>query len=104
MSDHTEPILGPDWASKTAAQIEAGVDAVRSKTVVPAFKIARILSFGLTGAVIGVVVLTLLLVLLIRLLTVYLFAEHVWITYLVLGGISTLAGMLLWSRMGRSEV
>ncbi len=88
-----------DWASKATQRVESLTDLLRSKSVRPAFTIARYLSFGLVGAAIGLTILILFVILIVRLLTVYLFAEHVWITYLVLGGISTLGGMVAWSRM-----
>jgi hypothetical protein len=71
--------------------------------VQPAYRVARYLSFGLVGAIVGIAVLVFLVIFAIRVLTVYLFGEHVWITYLVLGGISALGGMFSWSRMVKTK-
>jgi hypothetical protein len=97
--DATTP--SQDWASKTAAQIGAGVDAVRAKTVEPLFRLPRFVGFGLIGATVGLFIAVLLFNIVVRVLTDYLFGERVWITYLILSGIFVLAGVFLWRRAKR---
>jgi hypothetical protein len=53
--------------------------------------------FGLVAAIVGTVAIFLLLIGSIRLVNGYL-PGKVWTTYLLFGGIFTLAGMLLFSR------
>jgi hypothetical protein len=88
---------GGDWAAQTADTIERVVGGVRGKTSEPIERIARLVVYGLVAAVLGVTALILLVVGLVRLADAYLPGE-VWIPYLVVGGIFTLAGLLLWRK------
>jgi hypothetical protein len=88
---------GGDWAAQTADTIERVVGSVRGKTSEPIERIARLVVYGLVAAVVGVMALILLVVGLVRAADAYLPGE-VWIPYLVVGGIFTLGGLLLWRK------
>jgi hypothetical protein len=101
IDDATAP-EGKDWTVETADLIETVVTTVRDKTTVPLRTAARAVVYGVALSVVGVVTLTLSIVAFIRVLTVYLpvgrSADHhhrVWVAYLIVGGIFTLAGLFL---------
>lgn len=93
---------GDDWTVRATELIESTVGAVRTKTVVPLTKVARIVVFGLI-IVMGAFAAALLFVIgLIRLVEVYLpfhpHARAVWLTYAGLGAIFALAGTFCMRR------
>ncbi len=87
-----------DLPSRGADAVDAVVDFIRVKAVRPLTLAARGIVFGvivLTGAV---VTLTLLSITLIRVLTVYIPGNRVWVSDLIVGVIFVTAGMLAWTR------
>ena len=95
----TPPTTG-DWASETADRIDQLVATVRSQTTDRLVSIARLIVFGLLAAVMGVMALILLLIAAIRALD-ELIPQEVWVVYLGLGAIFTVAGLFLWSKKER---
>lgn len=88
-----------DWADKAADVVVGFADSLRTKGVDPIFKIVRLTSYGIIAALVGTVICIVLVTILVRILTDYVFGHHVWITYLVLGGISVTVGLFLLNRM-----
>ena len=86
-----------DWTEQVADAIDNAVATVRDKTVVPAQKLVRAIVAGLLAGVLAGVAATLLAIGGFRALSVYL-PEDVWVAYLVVGGIFTIAGLFCWSR------
>ena len=87
-----------DLPSRGADTIDAVVDFIQVKAVRPLTLAARGIVFGiivLTGAVIT---LTLLSITLIRVLTVYIPGNRVWVSDLIVGVIFVAAGILAWTR------
>lgn len=83
---------GSDWSVQAADTIERVVGAIRDKTSVPLVTVVRALVYGVLVAVMGVTTLVFLTVAAVRVVNIVL---EVWATYLVLGGIFTLFGLLL---------
>ncbi len=77
------------WPDQAADLIVQGVGAVRDKTVGPAMTIARGLVYGVFALLIGTVAAVLGSILLVRIITVYLPGERVWITEIGLGVVLT---------------
>ena len=97
------PLTDPNWATEVTAQITTAVGNVRAKTTDNAVKVVRGLVFGLIGIFLGVVAVVLLLVLVTRalqsLLDIWLeWDKAVWLSYFIVGGILTTAGLFLMSR------
>lgn len=90
--------LAGDWPGKAADAVDLAVDAIHDKAIRPAFLVARAIVFGLLGLVLVVAVVVWLSVGLVRLLDVYVVGGRVWISYAILGGLFTLAGLVAWSR------
>ena len=95
-------LTGGDWPAQAADTIVGVVDRVRSKTVVPATQAARGAVYGLLAAVLGVTISVLAFIALVRGLTeLFEWAFSwggVWLTYLVLGLVFTLAGVIVFHR------
>jgi hypothetical protein len=88
---------GSDWTVQAADTIESVVVAVRSKTTDPLVGVSRWVVYGTLAAIVGLVAATVAVIGLVRVLDVVL-PGQVWVVYLVLGGIFTVAGLFLWSR------
>lgn len=91
------PMLPPDWDQKAVAKIYDTVEQVRVKSSGPAIGVARAVVFGLIGAVLATLAMIIFLIGLIRLLNIAI-PEGVWLVYLILGGVFSGIGLLLWSK------
>ncbi len=87
----------PDWAEQIVDVIDSVVSNVRSKTTDP---VRRIGEFVLLGVMLVGLALVAFFLLLIGVFKVFvaLSGDRVWLVYLILGGISFIAGILLWPR------
>lgn len=97
------PLTDPNWAPDLTAQITTLVGNVRDKTTDNAIKAVRAVVFGLLGLFLGLVALVLLLIFATRALQSLLdiwFAwdKSVYVSYFIVGGVLTLAGMFLMSK------
>jgi len=90
--------FGSEWPIKAVDAVDLVVDTIHDKAVRPILLAVRVMVFGLLVAALALVVLVLLSIGLLRLLDVYAFSGRVWISYAVLGGVFTLAGLFTWSR------
>ena len=74
----------------------------RDKAVAPATTISRILVYGLLAIIVGTMTIALVAIGFMRLLIVYLPfdppSRNVWAAEAIVGGIFTLAGLLVWTR------
>lgn len=99
------PGKGEEWPDRAADLLESTVTTVRTKTVDPLGKIARVVVFALILAVAGLAVLLLLIIALIRLVNAYLplhpHSRAVWVTYAGLGAIFVLAGVFMMRKKQR---
>ena len=86
------------WPERAAQLVVETTDTLREKGISPIYRLTRWIIYGLLGLGIALVVGAALLVGVVRLLTVYAFASHVWITYLVLGFIFAILGFLIWNK------
>jgi hypothetical protein len=97
------PLTDPNWAPDLTAQITTFVGNVRDKTTNNAIKVVRGVVFGLLGLFLGLVAIVLLLIIATRglqsLLDIWFeWDKSVYLSYFVVGGILTLAGMLLMNK------
>jgi hypothetical protein len=90
--------FGAEWPKKAADTVDLVVDTIHDKAIRPVLLAARIVVFGLLIAVLSAVVLVLLSIGLLRLLDVYAFPGRVWLSYLVVGGVFTVLGLLAWTK------
>lgn len=97
------PLTDPNWAADVTERITSVVGTVRDRTAGTAISVMKGVVFTLLGLFLLVTVLVLLLITLTRGLQALfdLWFAHdkaVWSSYFVLGGILTVAGLLLLSR------
>ena len=97
------PLTDPNWAPDLANQITTLVGNVRDKTTNNAVKAVRAVVFGLLALFLGLVAVVLLLVIATRGLQSLLslafdWDRSVYLSYFIIGGILTLAGLLLMSK------
>lgn len=101
------PLTDPRLASDLADRVERVVGAIRDRTTTPVVHIARALVYGLLAAFLGVTALVLLLIGALRALQSLLDLavgkpQAVYLSYLIVGGILCLAGLLVL-RMRRTS-
>ena len=97
------PLTDPNWAPDLANQITTLVGNVRDKTTDNAVKAVRAVVFGLLALFLGLVAVVLLLVIATRGLQSLLslafdWDRSVYLSYFLIGGILTLAGLLLMGK------
>jgi uncharacterized protein YacL len=83
---------------KAADAVQLLVDTIHDKAVRPAVLATRAIVFGLLIAALATLLLVLGSIAVLRLFDVYVFGHRVWLSYLVLGGALTLAGLGAWTR------
>jgi hypothetical protein len=84
-----------DWTADAADAVERVVTTARDRTVTPVTTVARAVVYGLLAAFFVITALLLLAILVFRVLSIVL---PIWAAWLVIGGISVLAGGFCWSR------
>jgi len=102
------PLTDPNWAPDLTKQITGFVGSVRDKTTNNAIKAVRGVVFGLLGMFLGFVSVVLLVIVATRglqsLLDIWFeWDKAVYLSYFVVGGILTLAGLLLMSKRHSTE-
>ncbi len=105
------PLTDPNWADETTETVVRLVGTVRDKATTPIVYAARGLVFGIIAVFLGMFALMLLLIGLTRgaqtALTTIPFIEFeqaraVWVSYLAVGGIFSIAGLLLFKKRNSS--
>jgi hypothetical protein len=89
-----------DWPTQVTDTIVDVIDQVKDKTTRPALTVARAIVYGLIGAMLGIPLLVLTFVGLFRAvdrLRNLVVEDAVWLTYLVLGIIFTVAGLAVFA-------
>jgi hypothetical protein len=92
-----------DLPTKGADAVDAVVDFIQNKAVRPLTLATRAIVFGIIVLTAAVVTLTLLSITLVRLLTVYIPGNRVWVSDLIVGVVFVAGGIAAWSqRIDRS--
>ena len=94
------PLTDPTWPAELADTVERVVGTVRERATTPVVKVTRGIVYGLLSAVLGLAALTLLLIAVTRALQALLDLavdppQAVYLSYLIMGGILSLAGLLI---------
>jgi hypothetical protein len=95
-SDPGDSRSHPDVVDRLLGAFDHVLDRVHDSVLRPLIIAGRALAFGLIALVATVVLVLVLVIGLTRLMNVYLFAGHEWLTYGVLGVIFVVAGMVIW--------
>lgn len=97
------PLTDPNWAPDLADQITEFIGKVRDQTTNKGILAARAIVFGLLAAFLGMTLLVLVLITLTRGLQALLdlgvsWSRAVYLSYFIIGGIFTLAGLFLMAK------
>ena len=97
------PLTDPNWATDVTEQITTLVGNVRDKTADKAVVAVKGIVFAMIGLFLGLVALILVVIIATRglqsLLDIWVsWDKAVWISYFLVGGILTVAGLFLMSR------
>ena len=87
-----------DVVDKVLSQFDHVLDVVHDKVLRPILLAGRALAFGLIIFFAALILVVALLIGLIRLIDVYCFAGREYLTYLSVGAISLIAGMIIWRK------
>ena len=100
------PLTDPTWATEITDRIVTFIDQVRSQTTTKVVYAARGVVFGLIAAILGTFILIIVLVGAMRGLQSLLalgmsWEQAVYVSYFIVGGVMTIAGLVLF-RMRNS--
>jgi hypothetical protein len=97
------PLTDPNWATETTDLVVSYIDLVRSKTTQNLVYAARGVVFGLIALIVGAFALTVALVMAMRGLQSLLELATTWeravyLSYFIVGGVFSIAGVLLFKK------
>ena len=94
------PVVPDDWPVQAAERVEGLVGTVRDKTTGPVMTAARWVVYGTLVFIVAIAAIILLVTLILRLLQSYLPFDdsNVWVSYLILGSVTTIGGLMLLGR------
>ena len=96
MSD-AEP-RDPDLVDRLLAQLDHALDLVHDRVLRPILLAGRFLAYGFILILVSLVLISVVIIGLVRVLNVYVFAGHEWLSYLVIGALSLVTGLIIWRR------
>jgi ABC-type nickel/cobalt efflux system permease component RcnA len=97
VSDANQP-HEPDYVDRGLSWLDHVLDAFHDKVLRPILLAGRIIAFAFILLVAGLIFLTAVMIFLTRLINVYVFSGREWLTYLSLGIISLVAGLVIWRK------
>ncbi len=98
METSTPPPENEDVVNKVLASLDRVLDVVHDKVLRPIILIGRIVAFSSVLFLAAVVLVSALVIGLVRLLDVYAFAAHPWITDVLVGALSLTVGLVIWRK------
>ncbi|MGB8196421.1 MAG: hypothetical protein WCF25_05390 [Acidimicrobiales bacterium] len=97
MNEERKPTDG-DFVDKALFQFDHVLDIVHDKVLRPILLAGRAVAYGLIILFVGFVLIGALLIGLIRFIDVYCFAGREYLSYVSVGAISLLAGLIVWRK------
>lgn len=92
------PDHDPDLVDRALGTLDHALDVIHDRVLRPILLAGRTIAFIFVLVLVGLVLLIVLVVGVIRLFNVYLFANHVWLSYALVGVLSLSAGLIIWRR------
>jgi hypothetical protein len=87
-----------DFVDKALFQFDHVLDIVHDKVLRPILLAGRAVAFGLIILFVGFILIGALLIGLIRFIDVYCFAGREYLSYLSVGALSLIAGLIVWRK------
>jgi hypothetical protein len=87
-----------DFVDKAFGQLDHVLDVFHDKVLRPIFVAGRAIAYSFIIFLMIIVLVAALVIGFIRLFNVYVFPSHQWITYMSLGGVLLLGGLILWRK------
>lgn len=97
MNDAKRPSDG-DFVDKALSQFDHVLDVVHDRVLRPILLAGRALAFGLIIVLVSFVLIGALLIGLVRFIDIYCFAGREYLSYVSVGAISLLAGLIIWRK------
>jgi hypothetical protein len=88
----------PDLVDTLFSYLDRFMDLLHDRVLRPILLAGRFIAYGFILLLVALVVLAALIIAIVRLSTIYLFAHHVWITYLVISALSIGVGVFIWRK------
>jgi hypothetical protein len=95
-TEERTPPGGQDLAGKAMSWIDQVVDTLHDRVIRPILLVGRSIAFSFVIAFSLAVIAVALAVALLRFLDVYVFPNHQWASWALLGLLSTIAGLVIW--------
>ena len=87
-----------DLVDKALHYLDDALDTVHDKVLRPILLAGRFIAYGFILLLVSILVISAIVIGTIRFCNIYFFAGHDWISYLVVGSISLVGGLLIWRR------
>jgi uncharacterized membrane protein YcjF (UPF0283 family) len=87
-----------DVVDKALGSLDHLLDVVHDKVLRPIMLAGRAIAFSAILVLMAIVLVSMLVIGVVRLLDVYAFASHQWLSYLLVGAISLALGLFIWRR------
>ena len=97
MKEAKRPIDG-DLVDKALFQFDHVLDVVHDRVLRPILLAGRAIAFGLIILLVSVVLVGALLIGLVRFIDIYFFAGREYLSYVSVGAISLIAGLIIWRK------
>jgi LPXTG-motif cell wall-anchored protein len=88
----------PDFVDRALQSFDHVLDIVHDKFLRPLLIAGRAAAFGFIVLLAVLVLVCVLVIAVVRLLNVYLFAGHEWLSYTIIGAAFLSTGLLIWRR------
>jgi hypothetical protein len=88
----------PDVVDKAFEAFDHVLDVVHDRILRPILVAGRTIAFGFILLLIAAVLLIVLVIGIIRLLNVYIFAGHEWLSCMIVGAALVITGLIIWRR------
>ena len=92
------PNRDSDLVDKALHKFDHVLDLVHDKVIRPILLMGRFVAYGFIVFFASVVLFGALVIGLVRLCNIYLFTGHEWLSYLIIGVLSLVTGMIIWRR------
>lgn len=87
-----------DFIDQVLGALDHALDVFHDRVLRPILLVGRIAAYSFIILLAALFLIIALIIGLLRLFDVYLFAGHVWISYLLVGAASLVGGLVIWRR------